>query len=1157
MVESDFDFDGFLATDLSDTAFFDQSCDFVERVFLSNAVSMPFQWKLDFLLSFEKRHQMMSRLSSDPSQSSDQKRSSNFLSPLATKLGSFLSVFRGCDFPSALTEAIITDLDSSPHKFVKRVNSAYFLNHTSINPKHRHSFFPMDLMFERVLRDDADDFFREWPDVSICTPRTFLSTPCVGLHSILHRSPTLHLEQQTLLHLMNMLTDDIFSQDTTHTDLVHLFNYFPPPRLLDTLLSHPLLFGTQAHMRILFLIVFNSIGAFTAPFGACSSLAQVFKLLAPFDSNWRQDELNSFREAGEMVVSLHWLNIPAHFDSPLISHLPSLAGAQRSVLQTLSFDSGIPSLVTNIPAELNTNNLRRMLSGNHPHSNEIHLLALTVHYLDPDAFHSPGFVPKVYNSSAVSLLFPTPAVVSAAFEFFHRFVSVSSDAVRIELVKQGLLDRIVFAVSRSSFLDDYEKGIAVIGILLVAIRRVEQKRRMREFDFFRVVLVTLDALSNYECLEVPPSIQSIVVEMIPSNISHFIESGDYETPLAHQILRCHRLCEMIPPKQCITNLEQLVKGLTELLETSYISLFDEVDHQKIVTSLRRSHAVLEATQSTECIVEFHTFRSFLVSGLRSSNLAIQLEYHNLFIDIGDILATIDDPRDSQYDSFRTTFSDGTFCEKMTLLHLWVRWLDIRSEGVHGQMMDKSDFDFDGFLATDLNITDIFDNACNFVRRFFISNAVSMPFQWRLDFLLSFEKRHQMMLRLSTDPSSPSNQKRYRNFLIPLAITLGSFLSVIRGCEFPPPLTEAIINHLDSSPHTSLHEVNEIYFLNHPSIATKHRHSFFPMDLMFERYLRSDPNTFFRVWFDMSYYTPDKFIFTPYVGLHSLLLRYPRLNLEILALTNLMSMLFISVSDQDTIPTEMNFLFGFFPSPLLLDTLLSSSHLVRVPLKSWIRFFAIFCNYCAFSAPFGACSSLAQVFKMLAPFDSNPEQYELDVLRRAGDRVVSLHWLNIPSHFDSPLLCHLHSLAGAQRGVLQTLSFDFGIPSLVTPNTPESDWNRIRTMMSEDIPHIVKIHLLSLGVRSIDSDDFLNPVTITPFFIKFLIESLLSPIPALISAAFEFFHRFVSVSSDADRIELVKEEERNVTWKPANRKSQITLRMSAPIVISKRREWKRT
>ncbi|KAK2955433.1 hypothetical protein BLNAU_9661 [Blattamonas nauphoetae] len=447
-----------------------------------------------------------------------------------------------------------------------------------------------------------------------------------------------------------------------------------------------------------------------------------------------------------------------------------------------------------------------------------------------------------------------------------------------------------------------------------------------------------------------------------------------------------------------------------------ISLFDEADDQKVVASLRRCHAVLVATRSTDCIVDVGTFRMFLISGLHSTNFVVQMQCHFIFIESGILLQTVDDPRDSQFQSLHKAFRDGSYWEKMTLLDLWRRWLDKKDRHKQGQMMVESDFDFDGLLNADLSDRFLFDEACDFVRRIITNNTVSMSQPWRLDFLLSFEKRHQMMSRLSSDPSPSSDQKRSTFFLSPLAIILGSILSVFRGCDFPSALTELITTDLDSSNLRASQTIFPAFFLNHTSINPKHRHSFFPMDLMLERYLRSDPDAFFRYWTDVSYCTSRKFLHTSYVGLHSILLRSPTLNLDEQSLDNLIDILFIT-SLQDTPQANIVNLFGLFPPPRLFDTLLSPPHLVRARIDIWTDFLFVFGDIVHLTAPFGACSSLAKVFKMLAPFDSNPKQTELNRLSEVGEIVVSLLWLSIPIHYDSPLLCHLPSLAGAQRGVL--------------------------------------------------------------------------------------------------------------------------------------------
>ncbi|KAK2944997.1 hypothetical protein BLNAU_20074 [Blattamonas nauphoetae] len=521
-----------------------------------------------------------------------------------------------------------------------------------------------------------------------------------------------------------------------------------------------------------------------------------------------------------------------------------------------------------------------------------------------------------------------------------------------------------------------------------------------------------------------------------------------------------------------------------------ISLFDQSDDVKVVASLRRCHAVLEATNSTECMVDIDTFRTSLVSGLHSSNFAIQMECQRLFFRSAELLHIADDPFNTKFQNLHKAFRDGTICEKIALLHLWMRWFQFTAMGGHGRMMVESDFDFDGFLAADLGITLLFDEACCFVERIVIIKTVSMSFRWKLYFLHSFEKRHQMMLRLSSDQSPSSKQERPSNFMSPFAITLGSFLSVFRGCDFPSALTELITTVLDQIPHMMSPQVNPAYFLNHTSINPKHRHSFFPMDLMFERYFRNDPDTFFEIWADP-------------------------------ALARLLLTLIVDHSAQDTTQVDIRRIFCYFPPPRLFDAFLSPLRLIGSSYPIEMLILATFCDFGVYTAPFGDCSSLAKVFKMLIPFDSNPDQVELNRLSVVGETVVSLHWLNIPSHFDSPLLCHLPSLAGAQRGVLQTLSSLSGIPSLITPNTPESDWNRIRIMMSNAGTTNERVHILSQCVRRETYFDFCSPSNAL-FLMIFITRLVLSRLPAHVSVALEFIHRLISVSSDAVRIELVKQ-----------------------------------
>ncbi|KAK2948350.1 hypothetical protein BLNAU_16696 [Blattamonas nauphoetae] len=328
MSASDFDFDGFLAAELTGTQLFDEACSFVITVLSSTNASMTAQWKSDLLLQFEKRHHVLDYLAGKRGPRSDKLASELPLTTTHIIIAQVLSLLHGYTFPSELTELLTIDLETSPHRFAGSISAAVFLCHNSIATKHRRSFFPMDLMFERHLRENPDAFFVGLPNLRLCSVRQFLYTPLVGLHSLLVRSiPLSFNEEGTLTVMLDMLIHHTSKQIPFH-ELYCLFSYFPPPRLLHLLTSSHRLLRASKVISIRFLNCFRNLCGSVAPFGACSSLADVFQLLFPFDSNPDENELNLLRDVGSVVVSLHWLSIPAHFDSPLLCHLPSLAGAQ-------------------------------------------------------------------------------------------------------------------------------------------------------------------------------------------------------------------------------------------------------------------------------------------------------------------------------------------------------------------------------------------------------------------------------------------------------------------------------------------------------------------------------------------------------------------------------------------------------------------------------------------------------------------------------------------------------------------------------------------------------------------------------------------------------------------------------------------------------------
>ncbi|KAK2955903.1 hypothetical protein BLNAU_9063 [Blattamonas nauphoetae] len=547
------------------------------------------------------------------------------------------------------------------------------------------------------------------------------------------------------------------------------------------------------------------------------------------------------------------------------------------------------------------------------------------------------------------------------------------------------------------------------------------------------------------------------------------------------------------------------------------SIFSEQDDNTLVQSLNRCLKVIRTTQSLQCIDDLDSFFAIIVTGLHNSNEFIATFNFTIFIEILNFNSILD-PRADQFRTLRSAFRDGTWREQMALLFLWRTWLSKRAQGAPGRDMCVTDFTFDGFMTTDMTDGQLFDEACRFILVLFSSTNASMTGQWKLNFILQFEQRHCMMDRLADKPGTRLGGLKSNLHLAIEHIYIAEVMSLYHGYDFPSELTQLITIDLTNNPHLFSPAPNPALFLNHTSIAPKHRLSFFPMDLIFERFLRNNPTAFFQNFQPPpTAFSQKKFLSTPLVGLHSLLVRCIRVHFNERTLTVFMDILGY-LADQQVTSDDFHQLYSSFPPPRLLDLLLSSPHLVKVQKDLWTKFLFILWSLCGIVAPFGASSSLARVFKMLTPFDSNPDDREVTLLRFVGDLVVSLHWLNIPAHFDSPLLCHLPSLASAQRGVLQTLSSHSGIISLVTPLTAQLFVECIALFTKQfDGTNRFLAHL-SLLVRSLHSKG-IHPVLTTLHHLRSLSRL---PVPAIVSAALEFFHRFVSFSSDAVRMKLVKQ-----------------------------------
>ncbi|KAK2951568.1 hypothetical protein BLNAU_13452 [Blattamonas nauphoetae] len=336
---SDFDFDGFLNADMSEEEMFEYSISFVRDVCTVRALyPLTRRWAKDYLLRFEQQQKMLTRVRQHLKTLRDSSPPEMELFRTFIEYATLLSFDHGIAFPEDLTTILLND-----HKNTNALHPLLYLNHTSLNPKYRRSVFPIEVLFERRARSDANAFLRANPEMITRDSPRFLHTPIFGLHSLLLRGlfhPLSDMERSTLAILLTAVN--------LPSDLIHhtldLFSLFPPPLVIRMFVgpSQPLL--TRPDHQPILTDILPSLVVSTAPFGYCLSLKWMFQnLLTPHRDVER--EKTRFRESRDVVIALHWLNIPSHFDSPLLPHLPSLISSHPPSLHPSLFrEEGLRTL---------------------------------------------------------------------------------------------------------------------------------------------------------------------------------------------------------------------------------------------------------------------------------------------------------------------------------------------------------------------------------------------------------------------------------------------------------------------------------------------------------------------------------------------------------------------------------------------------------------------------------------------------------------------------------------------------------------------------------------------------------------------------------------------------------------------------------------------
>ncbi|KAK2953343.1 hypothetical protein BLNAU_11628 [Blattamonas nauphoetae] len=474
---SDFDFAGFLTADLSKNDLFAFSILFVVRVWRTQAdYPTTRHWAMDFLLRFEHNQNVLGRVCEHWKTPRDPSPDEQMLSYSFMNYAVLLSYFHRIAFPEEVTRFI-----ENNQTHVEVTYPSLYLSHTSLNPKYRRNVFPIELLFERQARSDPFPLLRTNTEILAQDSTQFLHTPLFGLHSLLIRGFFSSLPEEERSHQQILFTVRAGDKNLQAETLV-LYSLFPPPLFIRLFLTPFPAVKTQPAVPLKLFLVLPLLVASTAPFGDCLSLKWMFQRLTPLNSD-DEREVTLIRDCREVVIALHWLNIPSHFDSPLLAHCSSLLASQPLSLRTsLDHQLSLLSLVTD-PSKSSFQGL--------PSSNifQMQLFVKTIREASlvlqlSTSDHLFTWPIVDFSLPMISrLMIPFPAAVSVLLEMFHRLVLTCSDEAKMKLVKHGLLDVVVVAVSQSSFLSDYESGIVVIGGLLDSIHRMSLQNWIVGMDF--------------------------------------------------------------------------------------------------------------------------------------------------------------------------------------------------------------------------------------------------------------------------------------------------------------------------------------------------------------------------------------------------------------------------------------------------------------------------------------------------------------------------------------------------------------------------------------------------------------------------------------------------------------------------------------------------
>ncbi|KAK2946032.1 hypothetical protein BLNAU_19043 [Blattamonas nauphoetae] len=585
------------------------------------------------------------------------------------------------------------------------------------------------------------------------------------------------------------------------------------------------------------------------------------------------------------------------------------------------------------------------------------------------------------------------------------------------------------------------------------------------------------------------------------NILHsLLTSGLPPNPPAH-----------IPPDLSNHKLQLIHRDNIDQTERFDSSLFDEADNEKLVRSQIRCQSVCELVGAENCIRDLPNFVDRLVSVLGASESLIREAAFRLFNFLFDTLSEIPLlPR--LWNRVRSAFRDGRFEEQHALIRISMTWI-FQYILDSGPPFPTALFDWNGLISADLRVKDTFVQSIiliMFLRDRLIEDQIGRARATSL--FLSFERQQQAVYRINA--FFHDSRLEDTTYSSPSLLSYCLLISLRFNRDFPHILTTFLTKHPEIDHHTLLRDENLFFLLCHTSLNPSKPHQP-PLDLIFERILRTDPLEFLLPYNDLNIVLPPFLLNTGLGGFHALCrrgLHHRLMDSDLVKIGQHLNNSFMLFSTHFF--SAIHQLFLYFPPPLVvrffLPALLSklAPPYYTGPLK------VILIPLLLITTPFGDCNSVKELYRFAGQTNgdniiNSPESF-------VAYHCESLQWPNIPPGFGSALACsnprrisdpilhpeHQHLFHETARSVAELVRF-MSVYLSVQARELMDGLSLLAYLASEFNP--TKAQWFTFGYMS--------------FHMMF--KPILSPIPATVSVHLEAVKRLVCQCSVGNKMNMVR------------------------------------